>query len=64
MGNGRIFQTTLHLFFKSKIITEKFFFLNPTKVSEWVKLVSHVQLFVNPWTAAYQAPTSIGFSKQ
>jgi len=29
-----------------------------------VKLLSHVQLFVTPWTAAYQAPVSIGFSRQ
>ena len=25
---------------------------------------SHVRLFVNPWTAAYQAPLSMGFSRQ
>ena len=29
-----------------------------------VKSLSHVQLFVTPWTAAYQAPPSVGFSKQ
>ena len=29
-----------------------------------VKLLSHVWLLVNPWTAAYQAPPSTGFSKQ
>ena len=29
-----------------------------------VKLLSHVQLFVTPWTAACQAPLSMGFSKQ
>ena len=29
-----------------------------------VKLLSHVRLFVTPWTAAYQAPLSMGFSKQ
>ena len=29
-----------------------------------VKLLSHVQLFVTPWTVAYQAPPSMGFSKQ
>ena len=29
-----------------------------------VKLLSHVQLFVTPWTAAYQAPPSMGFSRQ
>ena len=25
---------------------------------------SHGQLFVTPWTAAYQAPLSMGFSRQ
>ena len=25
---------------------------------------SHVRLFVTPWTAAYQAPPSMGFSRQ
>ena len=29
-----------------------------------VKLLSHVQLFVTPWTAAHQAPLSMGFSRQ
>ena len=29
-----------------------------------VKLLSHVQLFATPWTAAYQAPLSMGFSRQ
>ena len=29
-----------------------------------VKSLSHVQLFVTPWTAAYQAPLSMGFSRQ
>ena len=29
-----------------------------------VKLLSPVQLLVTPWTAAYQAPPSMGFSKQ
>ena len=29
-----------------------------------VKLLSHVRLFVIPWTAAYQAPLSMGFSRQ
>ena len=29
-----------------------------------VKLLSHVQLFVTPWTVAYQAPPSMGFSRQ
>ena len=29
-----------------------------------VKLFSHVQLFVTPWTVAHQAPLSMGFSRQ
>ena len=29
-----------------------------------MKSLSHVQLFVTPWTAAYQAPPPIGFSRQ
>ena len=29
-----------------------------------VKSLSHVQLLVTPWTAAYQAPPSTGFSRQ
>ena len=28
------------------------------------KLLSHVQLLATPWTAAYQAPQSMGFSRQ
>ena len=31
---------------------------------KYVKLLSRVQLFVTPWTVAYQAPPSIGFSRQ
>ena len=29
-----------------------------------VKSLSHVPLFTTPWTAAYQAPPSMGFSRQ
>ena len=29
-----------------------------------VKLLSPVRLFMTPWTVAYQAPLSIGFSRQ
>ena len=29
-----------------------------------VKLLSHVRLFVTQWTIAYQAPPSMGFSRQ
>ena len=27
------------------------------------KTLSHVQLFVSPWTVAYQAPLSMGFAR-
>ena len=30
----------------------------------WVKSLSRVRLFATPWTVAYQAPPSMGFSKQ
>ena len=29
-----------------------------------VKSLSHVRLFTTPWTVAYQAPLSMGFSRQ
>ena len=29
-----------------------------------VMSLSHVQLFATPWTVAYQAPLSMGFSRQ
>ena len=29
-----------------------------------MKLLSHVRLFVTPWTVAYQASPSMGFSRQ
>ena len=29
-----------------------------------VKSLSHVGLFVTPWTVAYQVPPSMGFSRQ
>ena len=33
------------------------------KIIVIVKSLSHVQLFANPWTVAYQAPLSMGFSR-
>ena len=35
-----------------------------SKVKVKVKSLSHVWLFVTPWTVAYQAPPSMGFSRQ
>ena len=34
------------------------------KVKVKVKLLSRVRLFGTPWTAAYQAPPPMGFSRQ
>ena len=39
-------------------------FSNVWKWKEKVKLLSCVQLFMTPWTVAYQAPPSMGFSRQ
>ena len=48
------------------------FFTNEPPAKPWlcgnslceVKSLSRVRLFVTPWTVAYQAPPSIGFSRQ
>ena len=39
-------------------------FSNARKWKVKVKLLSRVQLLVTPWTAAYQAAPSVGFSRQ
>ena len=39
-------------------------FSNAAKWKVKVKSLSHVQLSVTPWTAAHQAPPSMGFSRQ
>ena len=39
-------------------------FSNAWKWKVKVKSLSHVQLLVTPWTAAYQAPPPMGFSRQ
>ena len=39
-------------------------FSNAWKWKVKVKLLSHVRLFEIPWTATYQAPPSMGFSRQ
>ena len=39
-------------------------FSNAWKWKVKVKLLNYVWLFTTPWTAAYQAPPSIGFSRQ
>ena len=39
-------------------------FSNAWKWKGKVKLLSHVQLLATPWTRAYQAPLSMGYSRQ
>ena len=39
-------------------------FSNAWRWKEKVKSLSHVWLLATPWTAAYQAPPSMGFSRQ
>ena len=39
-------------------------FSNAWKWKVKVKLLSHVRLLATPWTAGYQAPPSMGFSRQ
>ena len=39
-------------------------FSNARKWKVKVKSLSHVRLLATPWTAAYQAPPSMGFSRQ
>ena len=39
-------------------------FSNESKWKVKVKLLSRVWLFMTPWTTAYQAPPSMGFSRQ
>ena len=34
------------------------------RVRVHAKLLSHVQLFVTPWTIAHETPLSMGFSRQ
>ena len=39
-------------------------FSNAWKWKVKVKSLSHIRLFATPWTAAHQAPLSMGFSRQ
>ena len=41
-----------------------FFWISCQVMWKWVKSLSRVQLFATPWTVAYQASLSMGFSRQ
>ena len=46
-------------------VVNPYFYEVPRKSSrKKVKSLSHVRLFVTPWAIAYQAPLSMGFSRQ
>ena len=63
-----IFNVSWILIFMNKVGNLKVYNLyvklhsRPMKVK--VKVLSHVRLFATPWTVAYQAPPSMGFSRQ
>ena len=47
------------------ILVLSFCYLNLLYTNNYVlSLLSHVQLFVTPWTVAHQALLSMGFSRQ
>ena len=53
-----------HLLLGRKVMTNHLDSILKSRVSEWVKSLSRVWLFVILWTVAYQAPPSMGFSRQ
>ena len=52
--------TLVHLFFPLMLLLKCAWFYLLLLLSRF----SHVQLCATPWTAAYQAPPSLGFSRQ
>ena len=57
--------SSLHGILQARILEwVAMFFSNAGKWKVKVKTLSHVQLFVIAWTAAYQAPLPMGFSRQ
>ena len=53
---------TSHCCFNFHFCSDYDIILSQKKVE--VKSFSHVQIFVTPWTVAYNAPPSMGFSRQ
>ena len=57
--------SSIHGIFQAKVLEwVAISFSNAWKWKVKVKSRSHVRLLVTPWTAAYQAPPSMGFSRQ
>ena len=55
-----LIKTYLYISYFQKDVRQ----LTVKDTSEEVKSLSRVQLFATPWTVAYQAPLSMGFSRQ
>ena len=55
-----LIKTYLYISYFQKDVRQ----LTVKDTSEEVKSLSRVQLFATPWTIAYQAPLSMGFSRQ
>ena len=57
--------SSIHGIFQARVLKwSAISFSNAWKWKLKVKLLSHVRLLKTPWTAAYQAPPSMGFSRQ
>ena len=73
-GRGKSEEVTDFIFLGSKITVDgdrnheikRHLLLERKAVTNLVKMksLSRVRLFVTPWTVAYQAPPSMGFSRQ
>ena len=61
-----VLSTIFHLLFFSQKPDTKVLFISKAIIVGKVKVKSfcRVRLFVTPWTVAYQAPPSMGFSRQ
>ena len=58
-------DSSIHEIFQARILEWiAISFSNAWKWNVKVKLLGHVRLLVTPWTAAYQTPLSMGFSRQ
>ena len=61
---NRLTKNLFVQFKKILLLNFRYIFVTGYKVKVKVKSLSHVRLFVTPWTVAYRAPLSMGFSRQ
>ena len=62
-SDGKRYWTSFHVLVGRLYFIFHLWAFLVTWVSEWMKSLSCVLLFVTPWTVDYQAPPSMGFSK-